>query len=120
MSVRMRSAKLLAAGARPAGGRFLASGRPSSSSVSTRSSTPKCRWNSSTAQNVTATVKPRDKGWPTSRVLAAVFGTSILVYQFATRKADGLNMKRREYSNPEKFKEPKYATLKDMEAVSDV
>ena len=120
MSVCMRPVKLLpmAAGAKPTGGRFLASPRPIASPLCAKNSAPKCRWNSSKAQDVTAKTKPRSKGWPTSKVLTAVFGTSILVYQFATRKADGLHMKQREYSSPEKFREPKYATLKDMEAVS--
>jgi D-lactate dehydrogenase (cytochrome) len=59
-------------------------------------------------------------GWTTLRVWGFAAATGILTYSFASKQAGEKKLKAKEYSNPSKFSEPKYANIKSMEAVSIV
>jgi hypothetical protein len=108
-------------------GRILASKRgitnPSSPSW-IKNTTFEKRWNSSKAPNSSggrakASIEGgRVGGWPTIHVIGAVASTSVLAYVIATSQATSKKLKEKDYSNPLKFVEPKYASIKAMETVS--
>lgn len=52
-------------------------------------------------------------------VLSLMIATGVCATAFARYQAEGKRVKQREYSNPDKWNHPKYASIKDMEAVSD-
>lgn len=100
----------------------LASGGVKSTPLSMRKLPTKHRWNSSKASNSKGrepnprVAKKASSGWSTNRVLllAAVVGG--VSFAAATLRAAN----DRDYSRPTKFTGPKFATVKDMEAVSGV
>jgi len=59
-------------------------------------------------------------GWNTFSVVTLVAATAALAHGFATYQANAKAERGRNYSSPEKFVQPKYANLGDMEAVSTV
>lgn len=60
------------------------------------------------------------KGWSSFQVFSLVAATGALGYWIATNQAIKQNLLAREYSNPMKFLEPKYASIQAMELVSKV
>ena len=102
--------------------RFLAS-RRTLTPLWARNANSKARWNSSRAGNsggkVEAGVGKRvSKGWTTSSVLGLMAATAFGANGFAKYQAQGRELRMRDYSSPEKWVEPKYASRKDMEDVS--
>jgi D-lactate dehydrogenase (cytochrome) len=101
--------------------RFLASGR--TTPLWAKNSNSKGRWNSSRAGNpggnFEASVGKRvSKGWTTFSVLGLMAGTAFGAHGFAKYQAEARERRMRDYSSPEKWMEPKYASRKDMEDVS--
>jgi hypothetical protein len=117
MSVCMRSAKCVPTGA----ARLLAKkfGGSTSTSSGMLTSKGRCRWNSSKAGSLEARLaKGKGRGWTSLSVLSLVATTGVCATAFASYQADSKRVRLREYSSPEKWNQPKYATIKDMEAVS--
>jgi len=105
--------------------RILASRRTSMTPLWAKNTTPKARWNSSRAGNpsgkVEASVGKRvSKGWTTFSVLGLMAATGFGAHGFAKYQAEGRELRMRDYSSPEKWLEPKYASRKDMEDVSSL
>jgi len=102
--------------------RFLASRRTSTTPLWTKNTTSRGRWNSSRAGTpggkVEASVGKRVKGWTTFSVLGLMTATAFGAHGFAKYQAEGRELRMRDYSSPEKWLEPKYASRKDMEDVS--
>jgi hypothetical protein len=102
--------------------RFLASRRTSTTPLWTKNTTSRGRWNSSRAGTpggkVEAGVGKRVKGWTTFSVLGLMTATAFGAHGFAKYQAEGRELRMRDYSSPEKWLEPKYASRKDMEDVS--
>jgi hypothetical protein len=46
-----------------------------------------------------------------------MIATGVCATAFARYEAESKRVKQREYSNPDKWNRPKYASIKDMEAV---
>jgi hypothetical protein len=83
----------------------------------------KGRWNSSQAGKSSGKFegsvgKRVLKGWTTFSVLGLMAATAFGAHGFAKYQADATALRIRDYSSPEKWVEPKYASLTDMEAVS--
>jgi len=88
------------------------------------------RWNSSNSKPFTSrrgNEKQEDeKKWNTTTVLSLMGVSSILAGTFTVYQTDGNGhgigrrerTGERDYSNEEKFVEPRYASVKDLEAVS--
>lgn len=94
--------------------------RPSISTTKSTSTSQNCRrWNASAPNFGKGKYAKRGPrwGWPTEVALTAV--TAILAYGLAAKSLERKHVMGRAYSNPEKFKEPKYASITDMEDVSD-
>jgi len=89
-----------------------------------RNQTSSQRWNSSKSpisrplKKIPSATEASGKGWTTFRVFGVVVVTAIAAGSFATKQAKFLEMKARDYSSPTKFHEPKYASIREMEAVS--
>jgi hypothetical protein len=104
--------------------RFLASRRTSTTSQPWAThTTPKARWNSSRAGNSGGKVeagvgKRASKGWTTFSVLSLMAATAFGAHGFAKYQAEAREARMRDYSSPEKWVEPNYASRKDMEDVS--
>lgn len=65
-------------------------------------------------------VRPSNGGWGGWSVLGLMAGAGVLGAGVMRWQGDVRRVREREYSSPEKFVEPKYATIRDMEAVSKV
>ena len=107
---------------RPAGLASKATPRPPLLQV--QNQLPSRQWNSTQSsksrpikEKVSAS-KAAGQGWTTLRVLGVMAVTAIAAGTFATKQARFLEVKGRDYSSPTKFHEPKYATIREMEAVS--
>lgn len=103
--------------------RFLASRRTPPTPLWLKNSNSKGRWNSSRAGNpggkLEAGVGKRvSKGWTTFSVLGLMAGTAFVAHGFAKYQAEARELRMRDYSSPEKWMKPKYASRKDMEDVS--
>jgi hypothetical protein len=48
-----------------------------------------------------------------------MIATGVCATTFARYQAEGKRVKQREYSNPDKWNQPRYASIKDMETVSN-
>jgi hypothetical protein len=78
------------------------------------------RWNGSKAGSLEGRLaKGKGRGWTSLSVLSLMAATGVCATMFASYQAEGKRVKQREYSNPDKWNHPKYANIKDMEAVSD-
>jgi hypothetical protein len=120
MSLCMSSAQK---GPRAASLRHLASRTSSTPPWTTNSKfsiATRCRWNSSNSAPKRIRIEDsRSKGgWATWKVFGLAAVTGILAHVLATNAAKERTLKDREYSNPGKFVEPKYASVQEMEAVS--
>lgn len=123
MSVCIRSAQAVPK-------RLFASSRTLTSTSTSTSTTPlpspiskfssqarNVRWSSSGKPGTTGK-GAKGKGWTGANVLA-LMGVSALGAGAWTRwQGEEKSGRMRDYSNPEKFVRPKYATIHDMEAVS--
>ena len=102
----------------PNAGRFLASRRGMLNSPRMKNTTWAKRWHSSEVPNsIGGRVKAsaeRGRGWATIHVLGLVVSTSIVAYVLAISRSPT----SKGYSNPPKFVEPKYASIRDMKTVS--
>jgi hypothetical protein len=103
--------------------RFLASRRTSTTPLWVKNPTSKGRWNSSRAGNPGAKFdaglgKRTSKGWTTFSVLSLMAATAFGAHGFAKYQAEARERRMRDYSSPEKWVDPKYASRKDMEDVS--
>jgi D-lactate dehydrogenase (cytochrome) len=86
----------------------------------------KYRWNSSRASNLASGKAKLEEGssrgaragWNTFSVVTLVAATAALAHGFATYQANAKAARERNYSNPDKFVQPKYANVGDMEKVS--
>jgi hypothetical protein len=82
------------------------------------------RWNGSKAGSLESGLakgkgKGKGRGWTSLSVLSLMIATGVCTTAFARYQAEGTRVKQKEYSNPDKWNQPKYASIKDMEAVSD-
>lgn len=76
-----------------------------------------CRWNGSKAGSPEgALAKRKGRRWTSLSVLSLMIATGVCATAFARYQADGQRVKQREYSNPDKWNQPKYASINDMEA----
>lgn len=76
-----------------------------------------CRWKSTTTSQAPSRVEVRRAWeWTTSRVLLLAVGTGIVAYGVAMTQKSPAGVA--DYSRADKFQEPKYGSVKDMEAVS--
>jgi D-lactate dehydrogenase (cytochrome) len=103
--------------------RFLASRRTSMTPLWMKNTTSKGRWNSSRAGNAggkfeAGVGKGVWKGWTTFGVLGLMAATAFGAHGFAKYQAEGRELRMRDYSSPDKWVEPIYASRKDMEDVS--
>lgn len=120
MSVCMRSAQ-------PVPRRLFAASRTSTPITSlprSRISNPgriptNARYNSGKAEaRVENGVKVK-KGWTSFSVLALMGVSAVAAGAIASWQGKEKSGKLRDYSSPDKFVQPKYASIRDMEAVSD-
>jgi hypothetical protein len=58
------------------------------------------------------------KGWTTFSVLGLMAAAAFGAHAFAKYQAEARELRMRDYSSPEKWVEPKYASRIDMKAVS--
>jgi hypothetical protein len=113
MSVCMRSAKCVPTA------RLLAKKFGASTPPGMLTSKGQCRWNGSKAGSLAgSSAKGKGRRWTSLSVLSLVVATGVCATAFARYQAEGKRVKQSEYSNPDKWNQPKYASIKDMEAVS--
>jgi hypothetical protein len=116
MSVCMRSAKCVPT----ATARLLAKKFGASTPPGMLTSKGQCRWNGSKAGGLEGTLaKGRGRRWTSLSVLSLMIATGVCATTFARYQAEGKRVKQREYSNPDKWNQPRYASIKDMETVSN-
>jgi hypothetical protein len=78
------------------------------------------RWNGSKAGSLEGGLaKGKERRWTSLSVLSLMIATGVGATAFARYQAEGKRVKQKWYSNPDKWNQPKYASIKDMEAVSD-
>ncbi|KAM3068169.1 D-lactate ferricytochrome c oxidoreductase [Clarireedia jacksonii] len=85
-------------------------------------SSPRSRWQSTHSASAERPAqvphghgfKPTQSGWGTGRVLLLTAASGGLAYAVATLKEKN-RQANRDYSDPSKFVQPKYASVKDME-----
>lgn len=119
MSVCMRSAQGIPQ-------RLFASSRTSTTSTAIPSlpksrvsnSTAKVRWNSSKVGANDGTGVKGKSGWTGFSVLALMGISAVGAGAFARWQGEKNSGKVKDYSSPEKFVQPRYASIQDMEAVS--
>jgi len=90
--------------------------RPTTST--TNSISQQCRrWNGSVPPISNGKVAKQGPRWSWSRQIIFGAGTAALAYALAVKVVEDKHVKGRVYSNPDKFKGPKYASIQDMESV---
>jgi hypothetical protein len=116
MSVCMRSAKRVPTST----ARLLAKKFGASAPPGMLTSKGQCRWNGSKARGLEGSLaKGKGRRWTSLSVLSLMIATGVCATAFARYQAEGKRVKQWEYSNPDKWNQPKYASIQDMEAVSD-
>ena len=103
--------------------RYLASRRTTPTPLWVKNSNSKGRWNSARAGNAGGKLeagvgKRVSKGWTTFSVLGLMAGTAFGAHGFAKYQAEARDLSMRDYSSPDKWMKPRYASRKDMEDVS--
>jgi hypothetical protein len=105
----------------------LASRRTSTAPLWPKHTTSRARWNSSSRPGNSGNpggkfeagvAKRSSKGWTSFSVLGLMAAAAFGAHGFAKYQAEARELKMRDYSSPEKWLEPKYASRKDMEDVS--